>query len=131
MLNDTQKSNNHNRIYIIIAVVLLCAAIYCAVRGCGSDADIDQLYKSTDSTVERIETTATGAAGNIADAAGRNNVAQKTIDRAVTELENSQRAAAESAERIDRIQSLVNECIRRNQESINLMLQIEGAVGER
>lgn len=63
MKNEREKSNNHNRIYIIIAVVLLCAAIYCAVRGCGTDADINQLYKSTDSTVERIETIATGAAG--------------------------------------------------------------------
>lgn len=131
MGNEQKKFDNHSRIYIIIIALVLCTVAYCSVRGCGSDADIDQLYKSTDSTVERIETTATGAAGNIADAAGRNNVAQKTIDRAVTELENSQRAAAESAERIDRIQSLVNECIRRNQESINLMLQIEGAVGER
>lgn len=131
MENEQKKSDNHNYFYYIIAALVLCAGAYCALRSSGNGADIDQLYKSTDSTVERIETTATGAAGNIADAAGRNNVAQKTIDRAVTELENSQRAAAESAERIDRIQSLVNECIRRNQESINLMLQIEGAVGER
>lgn len=80
--------------------------------------------------MEYIETTSAGAADDIADAAGRNNAAQNAISRADAELEISQRAAAESAERIDRIQSLVNECVRRNQESISLMQRIEGTAGE-
>ena len=121
-MNVKEKSTNSNSHYIIIAFVIVLA-FYCSSCFGGKAAD----NNSTDRTVERIETTAAGAADNIADAAGRNNTAQKAIGRADAELENSQRAAAESAERIDRIQSLVNECIRRNQESISLMQRIESA----
>lgn len=126
-MNDKKKSNS-SLLWIVLLVVLALAFIG---NSCFRDKAADN--NSTDRTVEYIETTAAGAADNIVDAAGRNNAAQEAIGRADAELDNSQRAAAESSERIDRIQSLVNECIRRNQESINLMQRIEStaAAGEK
>lgn len=120
-MNDKKKSNS-SLLWIALLVVLLLAFIG---NSCSRDKAADD--NSADRTVGYLETTAAGAADEIAYAAGRNKAAQNAISRADAELENSQRAAAESAERIDRIQSLVNECIRRNQESINLMQQIENA----
>lgn len=121
-MNDKKKSNS-SLLWIALLVVLLLAFI-----GNSCSRDKATYDNSADRTVEYIETTAAGAADDIADAAGRNNAAQNAIGRADVELESSQRAVAESAERIDRIQSLINECIRRNQESINLMQRIEGSV---
>lgn len=119
---NVKKKSNNGFLWIVLLAILVLAFIG---NSCLRDKAADD--NSADRTVEYIETTAAGAAGDIADAAGRNNAAQNAIGRADTELESSQRAAAESAERIDRIQSLVNECIRRNQESINFVQRIEGA----
>lgn len=119
---NVKKKSSNSFLWIALLIILVLAFIG---NSCFGDKAADD--NSTDRTVERIETTVAGAADDIADAAGRNNVAQNAIDRADAELENSQRAAAESAERIDRIQSLVDECIRRNQESISLMQRIESA----
>lgn len=122
---NVKKKSSNSFLWIALLVILVLAFIG---NSCFRDKAADD--NSADRTVEYIETTAAGAAGDIADAAGRNNAAQNAISRADAELESSQRAAAESAERIDRIQSLVNECIRRNQESINLVQRIEGAARE-
>lgn len=119
---NVKKKSSNSFLWIALLAILVLAFIG---NSCFRDKAADD--NSADRTVEYIETTAAGAACDIADAAGRNNAAQNAISRADAELESSQRAVAESAERIDRIQSLVNECIRRNQESINLMQRIEGA----
>lgn len=125
---NVKKKSNNGFLWIALLAILVLAFIG---NSCFRDKAADD--NSADGTVEYIEKTAAGAAGDIADAAGRNNAAQNAISRADAELESSQRAAAESAERIERIQSLINECIRRNQESINLMQRIEGsaAAGEK
>lgn len=119
---NVKKKSGNSFLWIALLAILVLAFIG---NSCFRDKAADD--NSADRTVECIETTAAGAAGDIADAAGRNNAAQNAIGRADAELESSQRAAAESAERIERIQSLINECIRRNQESINLMQRIEGS----
>lgn len=120
---NVKKKSSNSFLWIALLVVMVLAFIG---NSCFRDKAAED--NGADRTMEYIETTTAGAAGDVADAAGRNNAAQNAISRADAELESSQRAAAESAERIDRIQSLVNECIRRNQESINLMQRIEGAV---
>lgn len=122
---NVKKKSSNSFLWIVLLVILGWAFIG---NSCFRDGDKAADDNSADRTVEYIETTAAEATGDIADAAGRNNAAQNAIGRADAELESSQRAAAESAERIDRIQSLINECIRRNQESINLMQRIEGSV---
>ena len=127
---NVKKKSSNSFLWIALLAILVLAFIG---NSCFRDRDKAADDNSAYGTVEYIEKTAAGAAGDIADAAGRNNTAQNAISRADTELESSQRAATESADRIDRIQSLINECIRRNQESINLMQRIEGstAAGEK
>lgn len=125
---NVKKKSSNSFLWIALLVILGLAFVG---NSCFRDKAADD--NSADRTVEYIKTTAAGAADDIADASGRNNTAQNAISRADAELESSQRAAAESTERIDRIQSLVNECIRRNKESISLMQRIEGstATGEK
>lgn len=120
---NVKKKYSNSFLWIALLVVMVLAFIG---NSCFRDKAAED--NSADRTMEYIETTTAGAAGDVTDAAGRNNAAQNAISRADAKLESSQRAAAESAERIDRIQSLVNECIRRNQESINFMQRIEGSV---
>lgn len=124
MENEQKKSNNSNRFYIIVFVVLLCAGIYCAVRGCGNETGSDN---SSAATVDRIKDSAGTAAGNIADAARENYNAEKAIQRADTELERGQAAAEDCAERINRIEQLVKECIDGNRQALDIMQRIEAA----
>ena len=124
MENEQKKSNNSNRFYIIVFVVLLCAGIYCAVRGCGNETGSDN---SSAATVDRIKDSAGTAAGNIADASRGNGNAEKAIRRADAELERGQAAAEDSAERINRIEQLVKECIDANRKALSVMQRIETA----
>lgn len=124
MENEQKKSNNSNRFYIIVFVVLLCAGIYCAVRGCGNETGSDN---SSAATVDRIKDSAGTAAGNIADAARENYNAEKTIQRADAELERGQAAAEDCAERINRIEQLIKECIDGNRDALRIMQRIETA----
>lgn len=124
MENEQKKSNNSNRFYIIVFVVLLCAGIYCAVRGCGNETGSDN---SSAATVDRIKDSAGTAAGNIADAARENYNAEKAIQRADAELERGQAAAEDCAERINRIEQLIKECIDGNRDAIRIMQRIETA----
>ena len=67
------------------------------------------------------------AASNIADAARGNNNAEKAIQRSDAELERGQAAAEDCAERINRIEQLVKECIDRNRQALDIMQRIEAA----
>ncbi len=124
MKNEQKKSDNSNRFYIIVFVVLLCAGIYCAVRGCGNETGSDN---SSAATVDRIKDSAGTAAGNIADAARENYNAEKAIQRADAELERGQAAAEDCAERINRIEQLIKECIDGNRDALRIMQRIETA----
>lgn len=122
MKNEQKKSDNSNRFYIIVFVVLLCAGIYCAVRGCGNETGSDN---SSAATVDRIKDSAGTAAGNIADATRENYNAEKAIQRADAELERGQAAAEDCAERINRIEQLIKECIDGNRDALRIMQRIE------
>ena len=124
MKNEQEKSTNNNRIYFIIVALVFCAVAYCSVRGCGSESGSDN---SSTATVGRIKDSAGTAASNIADAAKGNNNAEKAIQRADTELERGQAAAEDCAERINRIEQLVKECIDGNRQALDIMQRIEAA----
>lgn len=124
MKNEQEKSDNHNRIYIIIVVLVLCACAYSAVRGCGNEPGVNN---NSTATVDRIKDSAGMAASNIADAARGNNNAEKAIQRSDAELERGQAAAEDCAERINRIEQLVKECIDRNRQALDIMQRIEAA----
>lgn len=122
MKNGQEKSDNHNGIYIIIVAVVLCACAYSAVRGCGNEPGVNN---NSTATVDRIKDSAGMAASNIADAARGNNNAEKAIQRSDAELERGQAAAEDCAERINRIEQLVKECIDRNRQALDIMQRIE------
>ena len=122
MENEQKKSDNHNRIYIIIAALVLCAGAYCALRGSGNEPGVNN---NSTAKVDRIKDSAGTAAGDIADAARGNNNAEKAIQRADDELERSQEAAENSTERINSIEQLVKECINGNRKALNIMQRIE------
>lgn len=124
MPNEQKKSNNHKRIYIIIIALVLCAVACCTLRGCGSEPGNNDYSTAT---VDRIKESAGTATGNVADAARGNNNAGKAIRRADAELKRSQAAAEDSAERINRIEQLVKECIDGNREALDIMQRIETA----
>ena len=124
MKNGQEKSDNHNGIYIIIVAVVLCACAYSAVRGCGNEPGVNN---NSTATVDRIKDSAGMAASNIADAARGNNNAEKAIQRADAELERGQAAAEDCAERINRIEQLVKECIDGNRDALRIMQRIETA----
>lgn len=124
MKNEQKKSDNHNRIYIIIAALVLCAGAYCALRGSGNETGSDN---SSAATVDRIKDSAGTAAGNIADATRENYNAEKAIQRADAELERGQAAAEDCAERINRIEQLIKECIDGNRDVLRIMQRIETA----
>lgn len=124
MKNEQEKSDNHNGIYIIIVAVVLCACAYSAVRGCGNEPGLNN---NSTATVDRIKDSAGTAAGDIDDAARGNNNAEKAIQRADAELERGQAAAEDCAERINRIEQLVKECIDGNRQALDIMQRIEAA----
>lgn len=124
MKNEQEKADNHNGIYIIIVAVVFCACAYSAVRGCGNEPGVNNNSKAT---VDRIKDSAGTAASNIADAARGNNNAEKAIQRADAELERGQAAAEDCAERINRIEQLIKECIDGNRDALRIMQRIETA----
>ena len=124
MSDEQKKSDNNYNIYIALFAILLLAVVCIYMRGCGSEPGSNN---SSTATVDRIEESAGTAAGNIADAARGNYNAEKAIWRAGAKLERGQAAAEDSAERINRIEQLVKECIDANRKALSVMQRIETA----
>lgn len=100
MENEQKKSDNHNRIYIIIAALVLCAGAYCALRSSGNGANIEQIHKSTDTTVDAVE--------------AEHTTAGRELDTVGAELDSAGTAVGRTDELVDRSQ----ECVIRNTESV-------------
>lgn len=109
MKNEQKKSDNHS-IYIIIIALVLCSVAYCSVRGCGSDDGTDLLYKSTDSTVEQIETEHAAAGSELDNVTGQLNRAGAAAKRADEFITASQERVNQNAASIDECQRIVGEC---------------------
>lgn len=124
MPDEQKKFNNNYSFYVIIAIILFLAAACFYLRGRGSESSN---YNNSSATVDRIKESAGTAAGNVADAARGNNNAGKVIQRADAELERGQAAAEDSAERINRIEQLVKECVDGNRKALSIMQRIEAA----
>ena len=122
MPDEQKKFNNYYSFYVIIAIILFLSAACFYLRGCGSESSN---YNNSSATVDRIKESAGKAAGNVADAARGNNNAGKAIQRVDAELERGQAAAEDSAERINRIEQLVKECVDGNRKALSVMQRIE------
>lgn len=110
MENEQKKSDNHNRIYIIIIAVVLCTAFYSFVRSCGNDAGTAEVHQRTDAAMDAIERehAVTGreldTVGAELDSAG---AAAKRADEFITA---SQERVNQNAASIDECQQIVSEC---------------------
>ena len=121
---EQKKSNNNHSFYFAIVIVLFLAAACFYLRGCTSEPGSNN---SSAATVDRVKESAGTAAGNVANAARGNNNAKKAIQRADAELERGQAATESIAERINRIEQLVKECIDANRNALSVMQRIEAS----
>lgn len=110
MENEQKKSDNHNRIYIIIAAVVLCACAYCSVRGCGDNAGTAEVHQRTDATMERIEKEHTNAGRELDTAGAELDSAGAAISRADELVDRSQERVAENTAGLADCQRIVGEC---------------------
>lgn len=110
MENEQKKSDNHNRIYVIIIALVLCAVVYCSVRGCGNGANIEQIHKSTDATVEHIEKEHATAGRELEVVTGQLDSAGAAAKRADEFITASQERVAENTAGLADCQRIVSDC---------------------
>ena len=110
MKNEQKKSDNHNRIYIIIIAVVLCTAFYSFVRSCGNDAGTAEVHQRTDATMERIEKEHTNAGSELDNATGQLDSAGTAISRADELIGRSQECVIRNTESVIECQQIVSEC---------------------
>lgn len=127
MENEQKKSDNHNRIYIIIAAVLLCAVAYCTLRSCGNDAGTDQLYKSTDSTVGQIEAEHTAVGRELDAATGQLDSAGAAVGSADQLITAGEERVKQNAASIAECQRIIGECREIVADSQRIYGEIEAA----
>ena len=110
MENEQKKSDNHSRIYIIIAAVVLCACAYCSVRGCGDNAGTAEVHQRTDATVERIEKEHTNAGRELDTVGAELDSAGTAVGRADQLITASQERVNQNAANLADCQRLVSDC---------------------
>lgn len=110
MENEQKKSDNHNRIYIIIIAVVLCTAFYSFVRSCGNDVGTAEVHQRTDATMERIEKEHTNAGRELDTVGAELDSATATLGRVDQLITASQERVNQNAASIDECQRIVGEC---------------------
>lgn len=110
MENEQKKSDNHNRIYIIIAALVLCAGAYCTLRGSGNGAGTAEVHQRTDATMERIEKEHTVVGSELDNVTGQLISAGTAVDRADQLITASQERVNQNAASLADCQRLVSDC---------------------
>lgn len=110
MENEQKKSDNHNRIYIIIIAVVLCTAFYSFVRSCGNGAGTAEVHQRTDATVEHIEKEHATAGRELEVVTGQLDSAGAAAKRADEFITASQERVAENTAGLADCQRIVGEC---------------------
>lgn len=128
MTNAKEKSNNSNRNYIILIALVLCAFVYCTVRGCGgNDANIEQLHKSTDNTMAEIEGEHQQAASELDVAGGQLNSAGETADRIDELIGRSENAGTAITAGNSECKRIVSECQKIVADSNRIIGEVDAA----
>ena len=110
MENEQKKSDNHNRIYIIIAALVLCAGAYCTLRSSGNDAGTAELYQRTDAAVGAVEKQHETAGRELDVVGGQLDSAGETVGRADQLIATGEERIAENAASLADCQRIVSEC---------------------
>lgn len=127
MKNEQKKSDNHNRIYIIIIAVVLCTAFYSFVRSCGNDAGTAEVHQRTDATVERIEKEHTNAGSELDNATRQLDSAGAAAKRADEFITASQERVAENTAGLADCQRIVGESRKIVADSQRIYCEVEEA----
>lgn len=127
MKNEQKKSDNHNRIYVIIIALVLCTAFYSFVRSCENGANIEHIHKSTDTTVDTVETEHANAGRELDNATGQLDSAGTAISRADELVDRSQECVIRNAASIDECQRIVGECREIIADSQRIYCEVEEA----
>lgn len=127
MENEQKKSDNHSRIYIIIAAVVLCACAYSSVRGCGDNAGTAEVHQRTDATMERIEKEHTVVGSELDNVTGQLISAGTAVDRADQLITASQERVNQNAASLADCQRLVSDCRKIVTDSNRIYREVEEA----
>ena len=127
MENEQKKSDNHNRIYIIIIAVVLCTAFYSFVRSCGNDAGTAEVHQRTDATVERIEKEHTNAGSELDNATRQLDSAGAAVGRTDELVDRSQECVIRNTESVIECQQIVSECRKIVADSQRVYCEVEEA----
>lgn len=127
MENEQKKSDNHSRIYIIIAAVVLCACAYCSVRGCGDNAGTAEVHQRTDATMERIEKEHTNAGRELDTVGAELDSAGTAVGRTDEFITASQERVNQNAASLADCQRIVGECRKIVADSQRLYGEVEEA----
>lgn len=125
MANDTKKSNNHNRFYVVIAVVVWLAAVGIYLRGYGNDAEPAELYQRTDSTVGAVEKQHENVGRELDTASGQLDAAGAAVGRADDLVDRSQECVVRNAEIVIKCQQIVRECRKIVKNSNRIYAEVE------
>ena len=127
MKNEQKKSDNHNRIYIIIIAVVLCTAFYSFVRSCGNGAGTAEVHQRTDATVEHIEKEHTNAGSELDNATGQLDGAETAVGRTDEFITASQERVAENTAGLADCQRIVGACREIIADSQQMYCEVEEA----
>lgn len=127
MKNEQKKSDNHNRIYIIIIAVVLCTAFYSFVRSCGNDVGTAEVHQRTDATMERIEKEHTNAGRELDTVGAELDSAGTAAKRADEFITASQERVAENTAGLADCQRIVSECRKIVADSQRVYCEVEEA----
>ena len=127
MKNEQKKSDNHNRIYVIIIALVLCTAFYSFVRSYGSGAGTAEVHQRTDATMERIEKEHTNAGRELDTAGAELDSAGAAISRADELVDRSQECVIRNTESVIECQQIVGECRKIVADSQRIYCEVEEA----
>lgn len=127
MKNEQKKSDNHNRIYVIIIALVLCTAFYSFVRSCGNGAGTAEVHQRTDATVEHIEKEHATAGRELEVVTGQLDSAGAAAKRADEFITASQERVAENTAGLADCQRIVSECRKIVADSQRVYCEVEEA----
>lgn len=127
MENEQKKSDNHNRIYIIIIAVVLCTAFYSFVRSCGNGAGTAELHLRTNSTVDTVEAEHAAVGRELDVVTGQLDSAGTAVGRTDQLITASQERVNQNAASIDECQQIVSECRKIVADSNRIIGEVDAA----
>lgn len=131
MENEQKKSDNHNRIYIIIIAVVLCTAFYSFVRSCGNGAGTAELHLRTNSTVDTVEAEHAAVGRELDVVTGQLDSAGTAVGRTDQLITASQERVNQNAASIDECQRIVSECRKIVADCNRIYCEVEEANSDR